>query len=287
MKIGHIWTILLVLGATAPAVAEQLAPAVAPPAPAISPVRLEYSAYVAGFNVMNVQAGVELAPDRYGIGLHVKTAGAVGMFVTGDTRTRVEGGFRGAAIVPGQYKSAGIWRGDPHIVDITYDGDQPVVHTLIPSNKAEEREPVPPELQRGTVDAVSAIALLMHAVATTGKCEGQTTTYDGRRVSKVTVRTLGQDVLPVESRSSFSGPALHCEIQGNQLAGFPRDAGPDDYSRRPQAASVWMASVTPGAPMVPVLMSFPTKLMGHMTLYLTQANKGVNFAEFTPHTNPP
>jgi hypothetical protein len=141
---------------------------------------------------------------------------------------------------------------------------------------------VPASLQRDTIDSVSAIALLMHVIATTGRCESQTVTFDGRRASQITVRTIGQEMLPEESRSSFSGAALHCQIDGHQIAGFPHDAGPNDYSRRPQSASVWLASVAPGMPMVPVLMSFPTKLMGHMTVYLKQARKGVDLAEFMP-----
>ena len=245
-------------------------------------VQLDYAAYVAGFNVLNAQAGIELRQDRYGIGLHVRTAGALSAFVQGDTLTLVNGGFQGDGVRPEAYRSAGMWRGDPHITDIGFQAGMPVVRTLVPSNEEDRREPVPQELQRGTVDSISAIALLIRTVAETGRCDSQATTFDGRRVSQVAVRTVGMETLERTSRSSFSGPALHCEINGHQIAGFPHDAGPDDYSRRPQAGSVWMAAPAPGSAMVPVLMSFPTKLMGHMTLYLTQAQTSVNLAAFIP-----
>jgi len=245
-------------------------------------VQLDYEAFVAGFNVMKVHAGIDLRPDHYGIGLHVRTAGAMGAFVRGDTLTRVEGGFRGPAIQPQGYRSGGMWRGDPHIVNISYEAGQPVVHTLLPSNQDDKREPVPPEATRNTIDSISAVALLMHNIATTGRCESQATTYDGRRVSQVTVRTVAQEILPEESRSSFQGQALHCQIEGHQTAGFPHDAGPDDYSRRPQAADVWLAALTPGGPILPVLMEFPTKYMGRMRVYITEVKRGVNMAEFTP-----
>jgi hypothetical protein len=175
-----------------------------------------------------------------------------------------------------------MWRGDPRRVEIDYPQGQPVVRALIPTITDDPREPVPPEMTRDTMDSLSAVADLMHVVATTGACETKGTTFDGHRVATATARTVGTEMLPPESRSSYSGPALHCQMTGQQIAGFPKDAGPNDYVHHPQVADAWFAQVVPGLPPMPVLMTFPTRLMGNMRVYITQAKPTANFAEFTP-----
>ena len=66
----------------------------------------------------------------------------------------------------------------------------PEIRDLQPADE-REREPVPAALQRNTVDTLSAIALLMRHVADTGRCDGSTLTFDGRRLARITVQTVG------------------------------------------------------------------------------------------------
>ncbi len=254
----------------------------ASPARAQAPaLLLDYEAYLAGFNMMAIEAGLSLQADSYDLGLHARTKGMIGTFVHGESRTRVDGTFHGDSVLPRRYVSGGLWRGDTRRTEIEYRAGQPVIRALVPANDAE-REPVPEQLQHDTVDALSAIVRLLHQVMQTGACHGETTTFDGRRVTTVSARTVGAEMLPPESRSSFQGQALHCQIAGRQIAGFPRDAGPDDYVRRPQIADVWFAPVLPGQPPLPVLMSFDTRFLGHMTIYPTHAAIGADLREYNP-----
>ncbi len=93
---------------------------------------------------------------------------------------------------------------------------------------------------------------------------------------------MGRVILPHESRSSYQGEAMQCDVVGQQVAGFPRDAEPGDYVHRSHTASVWFAQVLPGMPLLPVRMTFETRFMGHMTVYLTRASPGMQVALFTP-----
>ncbi len=245
------------------------------------PLHLSYDAYVAGFNVLGIEAGLELLPNGYGLGLHSQTKGMVGAFLHADSRTRVDGMFVGPGVAPHRFVSAGLWRGDYRRTDIEYRDGQPVVRALLPANETE-REPVPTPLQRNTVDTLSAIVMLLHDVAQSGQCDNATTTFDGRRATQVSAHTIGVEMLPVDPHAHFRGKATHCQIAGRQIAGFPRDAGPDDYVRQPQTADVWIASVQQGEPEVPVLMSFETRFLGHMTVYLTGVTQGVDLNQFNP-----
>jgi hypothetical protein len=246
---------------------------------------LAYAGYVAGLNVSQIRAAFDFAGEGYQMGVSFRTSGLVGAFFRAENIARVEGAWRAGRAAPKVYASAGLWRGNPREIEIDYPQGQPVIKTFVPPTDPEH-EPVPESMRTNTTDALSAIADLVHLVATTGRCDGETTTFDGRRVSKVAVHTVGMENLPHESRSSFAGPALRCDINGQQIAGFATDAGPDDMIRKPQHSSVWLASVQPGMPMVPVLMSFEVRFMGHMTVYLTQARPGAQLAQFVPRLPP-
>ena len=244
-------------------------------------VELSYSGYVAGLNALNIQAGFDMRPDGYQMGVHIQTAGLVSVFVHGDMLTRVSGQWSGVRAMPTHYVSAGIWHGDPHETLIDYHNGNPEIAALVPVDD-EGRDIVPDPLRRGTTDALSAVAYLIHTVATTGGCDGTATTFDGHRLSQITAHTMGTEIVPPDSRSSFSGPALRCDIEGRLLAGFPKDAGPNDMLRRVQHSSVWLAPAQPGIPPVPVLLSVEVRLVGHMTMYLTQRQAGAQLAQFTP-----
>ena len=242
---------------------------------------LTYAGYVTGLNVSNIRAAFQFGPQGYEMGLSFRTAGLVGAFFKAETIARVDGAWRGGLAAPSHYASAGVIRGTPRQIEIEYPAGQPVIKTFLPPADPEH-EPVPEAMRQNTMDALSAIASLVRTVASTGRCEGETTTFDGRRVSKIAAHTVGMETLPIESRSSFAGPALRCDIDGRQIAGFPTDAGPDDMVRKPQHSTVWLASVQPGLPPLPVLMSFEVRYMGHMTVYLTQSHPGAQLAQFTP-----
>eukprot|EP01037_Dinobryon_pediforme_P009301 gene9301-9382_t len=278
--VKHLRNLPLLLALLAPLPAKSEPNAVVSNVPRGS-ADLTYAGYVAGLNVSHIRAAFSFGSNGYEVGVAFRTAGLVGAFVRAENIARVEGAWREGRAAPKVYASAGLWRGNPRQVEIDYPQGQPVIKTFIPPTDSEH-EPVPETMRQNTTDALSAIADLVHVVATTGRCDGETSTFDGRRVSKIAVRTVGMETLKPESRSSFAGPALRCDIDGQQVAGFPTDAGPDDMIRKPQHSSVWLASVQPGMPMVPVLMSFEVRIMGHMTVYLTQAKAGAQLAQFTP-----
>lgn len=241
----------------------------------------EYAGYVAGFNAMNLRAGFEIRPDGYRLGTAFTTSGFVGAFMRGDNRSRVEGSWRGAEALPQIYEGGGIWLGEPRHTEIRYPDGQPHLANMMPQIEAN-REPVPPAMQRDTKDVLSSAAMLLQNVARTGRCEGHARTFDGHRLTDVTAHTVGMETLPPESRSSYTGPALRCDLDGRLIAGFMRDAGPDDMIRKPQHSSIWFAQPQPGLPMIPVLMSFEVRVIGHVNLYLTAAHPAPDFGAFKP-----
>jgi hypothetical protein len=87
---------------------------------------------------------------------------------------------------------------------------------------------------------------LIHVVATTGRCEANVRTYDGRRAVEIEAHTVGEEMLETNSRSSFAGKTLRCDFSGRMLSGFKFG---DDRQRdsKPMHGSAWLAPVVAGA----------------------------------------
>jgi len=235
--------------------------------PAREAVHAHYAAYSTGLNVLRLDVEFAVNPRDYRVHLVYRTAGTVGVLIHAEQDTTVEGTFAGDRPAPRRFFSYGHLRGHPRITQIDYPKGQPEVRTLTPPNE-EEREPVPAAEQAGTVDSLSAMAQLVRQVNATGRCDGRSRTYDGRRLAELSARTAGQEALEPTGRSSFAGTALRCDFEGRQLAGFKLDAD-RTAAQRPRRGSAWFAATTPGGPMIPVRMQFETDLIGSVTMYLT------------------
>lgn len=238
------------------------------PAPAqeLPELRATYEMYAAGFHVAEVEATFAIGPRRYDVQLAYHTTGVVGFFHRGHQTSVVMGTWRGDLPQPEEYSGTGVWDGVNRTTDILYRDGVPSVQRLEPPQD-QEREPVPLALQQNTVDTLSALALLIRRVQDTGRCDTAVHTYDGRRASEISARTVGEEILPLADGSSYTGRALHCDFTGQMLAGFRHDDGPSE--RRPLHGSAWLAPVQPHAPPLPVRMTFETRWFGDANMYLT------------------
>lgn len=249
-----------------PAVARaQGAPASAP----VAHVSASYDAYAAGLQVAEMQARVALDPAAYRMRLSYHTTGLLGALAPGRQDGGVDGLWERDRASPQRFWGNGVWRGADRRTEMVFHGGQPEVVELVPPNDAD-LEPVPAEMQAGTIDSLTAMAQVLRQVAATGRCEGTARTFDGRRVVALTVRTVGQEDVEPSSRSPFAGRALRCDFEGRQLAGFYRGADRAELEK-PKPGSAWFAPVVAGAPPLPIRITFPTRFVGEGTLYLTSA----------------
>ena len=230
---------------------------------------LSYATTVAGLTVMMTEADVEMSGRGYRIDIATRTAGTYGLLFRGETRTLAQGVWSGNTVAPQRYAVSGAWRGSPRQTLMDYVTSQPDVLRLEPPNAAE-REPVPPELQRETVDTISAAALLARQATLTSACNGSLRTFDGRRLFEVTSRTGGWETLPPGATPAYAGPALRCEFEGRLLAGFLLDADRES-SARPQKGTAWLARLTRDSPMLPVRLSFEIPWLGSASMTLLAA----------------
>jgi hypothetical protein len=232
-----------------------------------APIKLNYVAYSNGLNVLDLQASMALSPSAYRVQVSFHLTGLVGVLVSADSQTTVDGRFQGDQTEPRELFSSGHMRGQPRVTQIDWQNGNPVILQMVPPVETE-RDKVPAGEQAHTIDSLSAMASLLRRVAATGRCEGAANTFDGRRLSEIEAHTVGEETLEPTDRSIFQGPALRCDFQGRQLAGFIRDQDADSL-RRPQHGSAWFARLAPAEPPVPVRIRFETRVFGWATLYLS------------------
>ena len=236
----------------------------------IAQVQLAYDTYAAGLEVMQMHAVFGLGPWNYRIDVDYHTTGLVGLLYHGHQTNTVRGLWDSEHAQPLEFFGEGAWRGQQRRTLIDYDHGLPQIRDLQPP-QATEREPVPSELQRNTVDTLSALAQLIRKVEQGKSCETAVHTYDGRRVLDVVAHTGGAEKLAPTGRSIFSGATLRCDFEGRELAGFL--LGEDDPEhRQPLHGSAWLAPMLPGAPPLPVRIAFQTRWFGWATMYLTAAS---------------
>lgn len=245
--------------------------ALAPAALAQAPdsLHVAYATYAAGLQVAAVKADLMLGPHQYQIRVSYHTTGLLGFFSHGQQSNRVDGIWHAGIPEPREFSSAGVWKGEKHVTRIDYRNGDPLVQALLPPNTG--RQPVPPGLQDHTIDALSALALLIQQVATTRTCQAAVHTYDGRRAAELTAHSVGWEMLPPTGRSAFSGPALRCDFTSRVLAGFK--TGSDQKDQPPLHGSLWFAAPVPGEPSLPVRIRLETAWFGDAVAYLTAAER--------------
>jgi hypothetical protein len=248
-------------------------------APALAdtaPIRATYTGYVAGMPVLHLDAEFHFGSDgRYQVATRFRTAGVVAAFVRGEQVSRTEGALpaaAGAPLVPARYSMEGLWNGNTRRIALDYERGAPVVRALEPPN-TDEREPVPPAQQAGTVDVLTALAGLTRSVARTGRCEGQAATFDGRRRTDFVATTVGPETLARERRSIFVGEAMLCRFEGRQVAGFHRTYDRTE-AERPRQGRAWIARLVADAPPVPVRMEVESGVFGTAVIHLRSVERG-------------
>jgi hypothetical protein len=200
-------------------------------------VQLAYDTYAAGVEVMQMHAFFSLGPWNYRIDLDYHTTGLVGLLYRGQQVNTVRGAWEGDTAAPAEFSGDGVWRGLRRRTLIDYDHGLPQVRELQPPQETE-REPVPADLQRHTMDTLSALVQLLRRVQQDHACETEVRTYDGRRLLDVVARTGGEERLDPTGRSIFSGVAA-LRLRGPRAGRIP--AGRERPRAPPAAARLGLA----------------------------------------------
>ncbi len=221
-----------------------------------------YEFHAAGLRVLEAVFTFDVDGPEYRLEVRSRSRGLVGFFASSEQTTSVAGRWAGDVPRPQHYTVRGRYRGEPRLVDMTFNGNgTPRVAALVPSTTEDSREVVPPERLPGTLDALSAVARLSRIVAETGRCDTGAMMFDARRLTQVRVRTIGQEATPNDWGGGMQGPALRCELDSRLLVGFRTDQD-RERAAQPIITTAWIGRPIAEAPPVPLRLELATRWWG-------------------------
>ncbi len=222
-------------------------------AEAVPQLALDYHVFAGGLHVLTYEALVSVNRGAYKARVQARTNGLIDRLFRFSLEAEVAGVNGAAGPLPRHFRVANRWRENPERwVEITYaDGAVPAAEAEPPAGD-DDRDPIPRELLRGTLDPISAVLAVVAEVARSGRCDVHVPIFDGRRRYDLTTQDLGKTELEASDLAPFGGTATRCGVAFEMLGG-----GWKKKSRRWREAGrpeveVFLARVLPNAPSLPV-----------------------------------
>lgn len=224
-----------------------------------------YRIYIHGFNVAHVSVKYRLTPMHYNISTDVDASGLISLFLRMKIRSAAEGSFSSHWVEPLRFESSGHSRGAERHILLTYHDGQPEITDLTP--KEFDRETVPQQKLDGTLDTLSAVAMLQHRMLTTQTCNGAANVFDGLRLTALQVRGPNIANVPTGNRQKFTGKVLRCDFTGRQIAGFIHDTPNRALFSAPYDGAAWFDTHL-AAPLIVVRFEFRHPKLGKIIAVL-------------------
>ena len=231
---------------------------------------LHYDAYYLAMPILSLDVVSEVEPETYHTTVDLRTAGVLHAFVRWQSRAVTHGRVDGRTLRPIAYRAQSDYRKRRQLIDLTYGHGGRVQSDVVGILTDGEREAVPEALRDGTVDPITASAVLAQWLASTGSCTGTVPIFDGLRRYDLRYEDLGPAELPRSGRDPYYGPARLCRATVHSIAGFLRTG--DRAGERATEVSTWLAPPLPGA--APVAVRIVVRgTRGTLNVHLARASE--------------
>jgi hypothetical protein len=215
-------------------------------------VTLRYEVSWSLIPLLEIESRSRVAPSDYAMDVEMETVGIVDLLFSWRANQATRGAMTSAQVSPRSFKSASEFRGRRQDIDLGY-GPQGLDRERIEGSTVDpsEREEVPAELRRDTVDPLSAVVQVSRRLVAGGSCAGTARIFDGVRRYDLNYEDLGEREL--EDGEKFTGRARLCRATMVPIGGFwrPRDREPDSLHH----IDAYWAAPWPGADPVPVKLA--------------------------------
>ena len=226
---------------------------------ATQPLALGYKIYAGGLHVFSFEAEVDLSPARYETALALRSDGWLAWLWTFSLAAEVRGQAGPEGLAPRRFRTESEWRDSARWVEISYDAAGRPTAEAEPPPEEDDRDPVPEADRIGTVDPITAALGLVDRLMRTDSCDGQAEIFDGRRSFAASATDLGAQSLTTSDVAPYGGSAVACRLSIVPVKGFWKNP---DYPPKPQELTVFLRSVVPNGPPVPVRIEADTRFGG-------------------------
>jgi hypothetical protein len=216
------------------------------------PLILRYEAYAAGFPVVNFDFRLDESGAGYVVDGQIRAVGLLGLFYNFAMQAESRGAIAIADLRPRLHEHRLRSRGRDRQARLDFAGDGTVTAALVPPEESGRPKPTAQQMLH-TVDPLTAILAIGHAVARSGRCGGSVAVFDGRRRYDLVLTDDGSERLEASSGNAYAGEVRRCLVAAVKIAGFSFD---QDYSPHTSNGRVWLAAPRPGAPALPIRIEF-------------------------------
>jgi Protein of unknown function (DUF3108) len=219
-----------------------------------------------GFHVLTNRTKLFVSRDRYAIDMDLDTRNIAALFVDLSSHSEVRGRLIGDAVHPDAYQGDVRRNGTERLYRIDYGRDGMVASDQTPPSPAL-RSSAAVDQMRGTVDQLTAFFILERQLAQHGTCALVLRVFDGLALYNLRFTDAQPGTLPPNGRQRFAGPTQACDVNREDVAGFPGNG--DQAAGTYSEGKIWYAPNLVSGRIVPVRMRFETEF-GRVEGYLAE-----------------
>jgi hypothetical protein len=220
------------------------------PATAAQRLVLHYDVYYLLLPVLSVDVASDTAPATYNTRVALRTAGLLATLAPWHSEAVAHGRIAAGELVPAAYRASSAFRDRRQQIDLEYADGGAVRGSVNGVLTDGDREQVSDDLRQGTVDPITASAVVGQRLAASGSCAGVVPIFDGLRRYDLVYEDLGMTEMEASRRDSYRGPARLCRASVRSIAGFLRTG--DRAGERATEIRTWLAPPFAGAAPVAV-----------------------------------
>jgi hypothetical protein len=226
------------------------------------PMTLRYDVRYGPITILSLDTTIDVADTTYRSTTRMRTEGVVELVYPWKAEAVSDGVRDGATLTPKRHTSDGEYRGTHRRVRIDYADDGAVVSSIEPPAEEDARERVPADMQRATLDPLTASL----AAASRQPCSGTLPVFDGRRRYDMRLEDKGPADVEPARRGVYSGPARRCRATIIPYTGFWRSDARD--SEAPTTLDYFIATPRPDVGPLPVYLEL-AGARGTLRIHLT------------------
>lgn len=235
-------------------------------------ISLRYEITVSGVYALSFAADIELADQAYQMETAAETIGVIGALYLWRMNALSTGLVESDRLRPQNHRTNSFWKNKSRTVYLSYDGEGNVTTNAVPPAYLDERDEVPPEMIRNTVDPMSGVLAAVEFLDDTQSCKLTVPVYDGRRRYDLVFDEAPPAPLERPGIEQLNATDVKpCRLQMNQITGFWRS--PDVKGRYPLDGRVWMGKILEAVPPVPLKIEYEGR-HGLVEIHLVRVASG-------------
>jgi len=185
-----------------------------------STLEFTYHLYAGGIPFGKASMTARLQGEDYKASAPVETQGIINKFWQSKIETASNGTIGDTRLTPSEYDSFTTRRsGQRQEVTLKFDADGP--SGMLANPAYDNRFPIPDDVKKASLDPLSAVLYLTTSYQKNAEkpCQVTAPIFDGRRRYDIVFNFVKKTDVKMDN-GLYSGPALVCQVQYKQVAGY-------------------------------------------------------------------